>query len=224
MKKAHNSQNKSKFKPTCEQEPDSVTNQGTNEINNMGDGHQPTPQNSGNCNADSENSFSKVIIAGDSIIKHLNGFKMSTGKAKVQISPFPGCTTLDMNDHIKPILQKKPDKFIVHVGTNSLRGNETSTKCAEEIISLAKTVKSSLPKTTVFVSGLTTRTDNGNMEAKVYEVNSALKRFCQQNHLNFIAHNNITPNHLNRSGIHLNKMGTSLLARNFNNSIFNRDK
>ena len=149
---------------------------------------------------------------------------MSTAKTKVQVSTFPGSTTLDMKDHINPILRKKPDKLTVHVGTNNLRGRETPTKCAEEIISLAKAIKSNLPMTTVAVSGLTTRTDNDNLAVKVNEVNSTLKRLCRQINVNFIDHSNITPNHLNRSGIHLNKMGTSLLARNFNNSIYNKDK
>ena len=88
-----------------------------------------------------------MIIAGDSITKHLNGFKISTTKTKVQVSTFPGCTTLDMKDHIKPIFRKKSDKLIVHVGTNNLRERETPTKCVEEIISLAKAVKSNLPTT-----------------------------------------------------------------------------
>ncbi len=76
----------------------------------------------------------------------------------------------------------------------------------------------------VVLSGLTTRIDNDNLAVKVNEVNSTLKRFCRQNHMNFFDHSNITPNHLNRSGIHLNKIGTSLLARNFNNIIYNRNK
>ena len=76
---------------------------------------------------------------------------MSTAKTKVQVSTFPGCTTLDMKDHINPILRKKPDKLIVHVGTNNLRGREAPTKCAEEIISLTKAIKSNLPTTTVTV-------------------------------------------------------------------------
>ena len=94
---------------------------------------------------------------------------------------------------------------------------------AEKIISLAKALKSTLPKTTVVVSGLTTRTDNDKLAVKVIEVNSTLKRFCRQNHIKFIdnMHSNITPD-LNRSRIH--EMGTSLLASNFNNSIYNREK
>ena len=62
----------------------------------------------------------KVIIVGDSMIKHLNGFRMSTKETRVQIAIFPGATTLDMTDHIKPIQRKRPDKLILHVGTNNL--------------------------------------------------------------------------------------------------------
>ena len=76
----------------------------------------------------------KVIIAGDSMIKHLNGYRMSAKNTRVQVSTFPGCTILDMADHIKPIQRKRPDKLILHVGTNSLKSRETSTKHAEEII------------------------------------------------------------------------------------------
>ena len=119
----------------------------TNNVNHYED-HQQIPKDTENNNADSTNNPSKVIIAGDSMTKHLNGFKMSTAKTKVQVSTFAGCTTLDMKDHINPILRKEPDKLIVHVGTNNLRGHETPTKCAEEIISLAKAIKSNLPTTT----------------------------------------------------------------------------
>ena len=62
----------------------------------------------------------KVIIAGDSMIKHLNGYRMSAKNTRVQVSTFPGCTILDKADHVKPIQRKRPDKLILHVGTNSL--------------------------------------------------------------------------------------------------------
>ncbi len=51
---------------------------------------------------------SNVIIAGDSMVKHLDGFKMSKTDTRVKVSTFPGCTTLDMADYIKPILRKNP--------------------------------------------------------------------------------------------------------------------
>ena len=94
-----------------------------------------------------ESNPTNVVIAGDSIIKHINAHKLSKADAKVRVSSFPGCTTLDMDDYIKPILRRKPDKLILHVGTNSLKGRETSSRCAQEIKTLTETISKSLPYT-----------------------------------------------------------------------------
>ena len=41
------------------------------------------------------------------------------GKGRsVKIRHFPGSTVDDMNHHIVPILRKKPNHLIIHVGTN----------------------------------------------------------------------------------------------------------
>ena len=47
----------------------------------------------------------EVFIVGDSILKNLQGRKISRS-AKVKVSSFPGCTTMDMRDHIKPVLRR----------------------------------------------------------------------------------------------------------------------
>ena len=155
----------------------------------------------------------KVIIAGDSMIQHL----------KVQIATFPGATTLDMTDHIKPIQRKRPDKLILHVGTNNLRGRGTPSNHAKEIISLAESVKNTLPETEILISGLINRVDDDALDNKVDQVNTALKQMCCQHHWKFIEHSNIISSHLNRSGIHLNKMGTAKLSRNLNKYIYNKN-
>ena len=85
-----------------------------------------------NTNTDWSNSGHKhtatnVFIAGDSMIRHINGYKMSNAKTKVKVDTFPGCTTLDMNDYTKPLLKKKPDKLLLHIETNSLKHRSTST-------------------------------------------------------------------------------------------------
>lgn len=64
---------------------------------------------------------------------------MSKG-SQVKVSTFSGCTTKDMFDHVKPILRKKPDRLIIHVGRNSLRECSSPTACAKEIIELVKQV------------------------------------------------------------------------------------
>ena len=171
-----------------------------------------------------DNSACLTIIAGDSVLKHLKAHKMSKDNNKVRVSTFPGCTTKDMRDHIKPIIRKKPDQLIIHVGTNSLRDSESPTACSEEIIDLVSWAKSAAPGTEVVLSSLTARSDDDQLATQVEEVNSNLKKFCRQNKWKMIVHSNITAeHHLNRSGLHLNKVGTSRLARNFLDFLKNKD-
>ena len=156
----------------------------------------------------------EVFLAGDSILKNLQGRKMSS-TAKVKISSFPGCTTVDMKDHIKPILRKNPDEIIIHVGTNSLRSCASVRGCADEIIDLASMiVKESSAE--VAISGLVARSDDESLAVKVSGVNKILSQFCSQNGWGYVDHSNISAEHdLNRSGLHLNTQGTTRLAVNF---------
>ena len=58
------------------------------------------------------------------MVKHLNGYKMSARNVKIQVSTFPGCSTLDMGDYLKPIIRKNPDKLVIHVGTIALENQK----------------------------------------------------------------------------------------------------
>ena len=93
---------------------------------------------------------------------------------RVKVLTFPGCTNLDMADYIRPILRKNLQKLVSHVGTNSLKGRETSTRCAQEIMELAESVKRFVPSTEIAVSGQITRADEVILTHKVSEVNSEL--------------------------------------------------
>ena len=46
----------------------------------------------------------EVFIVGDSILKNLQGRKISRS-AKVKVSSFPGCTTMDMRDHEETLMR-----------------------------------------------------------------------------------------------------------------------
>ena len=59
-----------------------------------------------------------TVIAGDSIIQNIRGSRLSKTN-KVIVKPFPGATTEDMEDFIKPILRKDPENIIIHVGINT---------------------------------------------------------------------------------------------------------
>ena len=45
-------------------------------------------------------------------------------------STFSGCTIRDMRHHVNPILRKKLDYLIIHVGTNSFRDSESPSACS----------------------------------------------------------------------------------------------
>ena len=63
-----------------------------------------------------------VVIAGYSIVKNTIGPKMSADDPNHHfiVRPFPGATVSDMEDFVKPLTRRTPDKMILHVGTNDL--------------------------------------------------------------------------------------------------------
>ncbi|PFX33761.1 hypothetical protein AWC38_SpisGene1342 [Stylophora pistillata] len=121
-----NNDDRSLRRPSCR--PTDVTTQRTNQ--------SVSTESTRKREQTQPNRQKKVMIAGDSVLKHLQGHKMARN-SRVKVSSFTGCTTEDMHDFIKPVLRKKPDEIILHVGTNSLRSCDTPRACAEEIIDLA---------------------------------------------------------------------------------------
>ena len=90
-----------------------------------------------------------------------------------------------------------------------MRDCSSPTECAGEIIDLANSIKDSLPTTELVVSALITRSDNTKLAGQVGEVNEIPRQ-----RWTILEHSNITKRHLNRSGLHLNKEGTTHLACN----------
>ena len=58
-------------------------------------------------------------------------------------------------------------------------------------MSLAESVKTTLPETEVIISGLINRVDHDALGNKVNQANTALKQMCRQKHWKFIEHSNI---------------------------------
>ena len=93
---------------------------------------------------------------------------MSKDNKKVKVATFPGCTIRDMRDRIKPILRKKPDQLIIHIGTNSLRDSESPSACCNEIINLVSSmIKRDATNTDVVLSSLTARSDDEQLAIQV---------------------------------------------------------
>ena len=64
-----------------------------------------------------------VPIVGDFIIRNIpsRGLNNSVNECFSIIKSFPGATTTDMRDYIKPSMAQKPDMIVLHTGTNDLK-------------------------------------------------------------------------------------------------------
>ena len=161
-----------------------------------------------------------VFIAGDSIIKHINGYEIS-GKlenCKVFVRPCHGATIRCLKGHVKPVLRENPDEIIFHIGTNDLPSGKGNKDIAEAIINLSMSVKTH--SRGVSISGVTVRKDKH--QNKVQEINDQLRDLCQSNSITFIDHSkSIKPHHVNKSRLHLTRRGTSILWTTFVREISN---
>ena len=133
-----------------------------------------------------EKSQKDVIILGDSIAKHLNGWEMTRElkNCKVKVMWFSGATADCMTDYMKPSLRENPNHFILHVGTNDLISNNSAKCIAESIIEKAVYLKND--KHDVSISSIALRKDN--LKNKVDEVNNNLKEMCTENNIFLIDH------------------------------------
>ena len=58
-----------------------------------------------------------MLITGDSIISGIDEKKF-TGPGKLKVKSFPGATIMDMQDHIKPLVRKRPARILLHINTD----------------------------------------------------------------------------------------------------------
>lgn len=158
-----------------------------------------------------------TVIVGDSLVKHLEARRLKRsikkGKQKLYVETYRGVTTDAIKHHVKPCLAKKPDRIILHVGTNDLN-NKDAKQTADSIASICLDINKECPTTKVAISELIYRDDNPEYTEKVKQVNKHISKLCQQYHWDHIKHSNINNKHLNTYRLHLNKLGTSVLAKN----------
>ena len=109
-------------------------------------------------------------------------------------------------------------EIIIHVGANDLSSDKEPKDTTNNIIQLAKSVKTDANK--VAMSSILPRNDKFNSKAK--EVNTYLQDICFSNNLPLITYSNINPHHhINVKGLYLNSYNDKQLTRNFINFIEN---
>lgn len=167
--------------------------------------HQPMPQ---------EKII--VVIAGDTVIKNIVGATMSKCDTERHyvVKTFPGATTSVMEDFIKPITRKSPDKIpFTLVATTQIM------LCQKLLMSQYKPDDPDKRRLLKYY-GRYTCLSPVNQEGlfnltKIKEVNFILDSYCQNTNLPLLKKSNINSEHLYGRCLHLNKQDSLSLQSNF---------
>lgn len=158
-----------------------------------------------------------VEIIGDSILNGLVDKGLSKDGNTVRVRKYPGSTSRDLKHFAIPSIEKKPSLLIIHSGTNDITKKVDDTIENLQFI-IKKSIKQS-PHTKIAISALTIRKDKKNIENNIAELNEAIKKLCNDNLLDFIAHDRIDSSCLGQKQLHPNGKGNRILANDFINYI-----
>ena len=183
---------------------------------------KPPPRSQNSTNP--QKSKTSVFIVGDSMIKKVDGCLLTSSlkhQYVVKTRTFSTAKTIYMYDYIKPTQRDfKAEIFILHFGTNDLPLNKSPKEISEDIVTLVESMKTENNK--IIVSTIVCRADS--YREKVGKVNAHLEEICAEKDIAIITQSNINPKrHLNKSRLHLNDAGISLLVRNFKAFLSNLD-
>ena len=107
----------------------------------------------------------------------LSGLKetlLSNEKHQVKVRCCRGATVEDMFDYVKPILKRKPDYVVLHVGTNNAK-DMTSRKILNKLLQLKTAVTDSDENCKVILSQPMTRVDDGKAGFTISKLNDLLE-------------------------------------------------
>ena len=99
--------------------------------------------------------------------------------------------------YLVPLLRKRPDKIILHVGTNDAPHMKAD-EMLEELGKLKSLICEMLPSVKIVLSAPTIRVDKHNAN----ENNINFIKLLETNNYVLIKHPNIKENHLDRYGLH----------------------
>ena len=108
------------------------------------------------------------------------------------------------------MIKNKPDYLIFHVGTNDATTN-SSRKIVDDLLMLKTNISKQLPNCRIVLSKPTIRHDHGKANLTIRNVNKHLENL----ELECIDNNNISVEHIEQKGLHLNLKGNGRSALNF---------
>ena len=166
-------------------------------------------------NDSNNNTRKKITVIGDSKVKFLRSDEISsyvTVNNAVNDMKYPGSTTDDMVAYVRPVIRKKPDIIILHVGKNDLTKGIDTTFKVRKIVSAIQEVYSNRNIQLGF-SSIAQRADK-DYSKETKDIYTRLKNYCLGKGLIFVDNSNIDEFYIKNSKLHLSKHGTQLLSQN----------
>ena len=129
---------------------------------------------------------------------------------------FPGGTSEKILEKLDVIIKEKPDKLIVHDGTNDITNNVNLLTNVKKIFNK---VSKELPSTSIAFSSIINRKDKTNIQKTLTDTNARLKNFCKQKGISFIDNSGIKKFHLGKSKLHFHRKGNRAFAKKLSHNI-----
>ena len=128
------------------------------------------------------------------------------------VKSFSGAKVRYLKDYMKSCLRQNPDHFVLHIETNYPNSDRSPELIAKSIANVGSSLKNDSHD--VSISSIVVRFDK--FKGKAAQVNKNLEKLCAEQSIYFINHARIIlPQHLNKSKLHLNRKGISILTSNF---------
>ena len=156
--------------------------------------------NKGNHGIMKSTSKKKIMVVGDSMIEHVNGFEVSTDDS-VKIRCHPGATADEIIDYARPTARKEPDMIIIHTGTNDIQNKFNTFRKVRKVITTIKEIDANNEVQIAFSSVI--HRDDQDFEEEIKEISRKLENLCKGKGIKFISNNNIDDSRLNRIKLHL---------------------
>ena len=154
-----------------------------------------------------------TLIMGDSILSQIREDKLCK-KGTIKVRCFLGAKFEDIYHYAIPLINKKPDRIVLLMGTNNAPYC-TPEKMVDQILGLKNFILQKLPTCEIIISTPTLRTDNTTANNR----NNLFVNHLKKLNIKLILNDNIEKKHLNYRGLHLRMSGVIKLSENLVKSI-----
>ena len=151
----------------------------------------------------------KLFIMSSSMLNQMDEQRLSNNKIDVKVRCHGGCTIRCLYSHLPDMFKHKPDYILLHIGSNDCC-DKTSDEVLNEFKKLTAFISKELPCSKIIISLPIVRADNSRSTAIQKIFKTKLQRLLHP----CLDNSNIGLSHLGKKGLHLNTVGTRMMARN----------